>query len=565
MYKIKNLIAPNIFILGGKNTTTFSDCKQLNRVMSSEHEETKDEKVLVDSSDNFTDVDSIIVSIGEYGKSQIILTAMFCLIMIPPVYQTLSMAFVAYNPSWRCSELGKVTGQCTKDGTFSSGEDGYQARCEMNRSAWEFTKSKKFSIVTEFDLVCEKKELAVAANSAMYLGWAVGAIVLGWVSDRYGRKIVLFPSYFVVILASFAAGYSPNFGLFFFLRGMIGFFLGGVILTLFIVCAELVGPKQRALASTLVWFAFTTSLCMLGLQAYLLPDWRLLLKVTSMPYVILILLWKFIPESVRWLHVKGRNDEAEKILRKVAKVNKNAYPASKLCEISQEKSSGSFRNLFSTKKITMLTLSMCFIWFVNGMVYYGISLASDDLGGNMYRDFVLTSLVEIPGNILVIVLSNRYGRKKATTGSMFITAFSLLVVAIIPGRTENHAYNWSRVSFGMLGKLFITTAFDSVYILAAELYPTVVRSQAMALLSVVSRVGAASAPWVAQGLRVLHFTVPFYFMGVLTLVAALMCLTLTETKGKPTAETFCSDTNNSVTLEVKTESESSLDKENLVN
>ena len=41
------------------------------------------------------------------------------------------------------------------------------------------------------------------------------------------------------------------------------------------------------------------------------------------------------------------------------------------------------------------------------MVYYGISLASDNLGGDMYRDFVLTSLVEIPGNILVIIGTNR--------------------------------------------------------------------------------------------------------------------------------------------------------------
>lgn len=45
--------------------------------------------------------------------------------------------------------------------------------------------------------------------------------------------------------------------------------------------------------------------------------------------------------------------------------------------------------------------------FVNGMVYYGISMASDNLGGNMYRDFVLTSLVEIPANVLVIVLGNK--------------------------------------------------------------------------------------------------------------------------------------------------------------
>ena len=45
--------------------------------------------------------------------------------------------------------------------------------------------------------------------------------------------------------------------------------------------------------------------------------------------------------------------------------------------------------------------------FVNGIVYYGISLASDNLGGNIYRDFVLTSLVEIPGNILVIVCTDK--------------------------------------------------------------------------------------------------------------------------------------------------------------
>ena len=45
--------------------------------------------------------------------------------------------------------------------------------------------------------------------------------------------------------------------------------------------------------------------------------------------------------------------------------------------------------------------------FVNGMVYYGISMASDKLGGDMYRDFILTSLVEIPANILVVVLGNK--------------------------------------------------------------------------------------------------------------------------------------------------------------
>ena len=41
------------------------------------------------------------------------------------------------------------------------------------------------------------------------------------------------------------------------------------------------------------------------------------------------------------------------------------------------------------------------------MTFYGVSLASEDLGGNLYRDFILTSLVEFPANVLVIVLSDR--------------------------------------------------------------------------------------------------------------------------------------------------------------
>ena len=58
--------------------------------------------------------------------------------------------------------------------------------------------------------------------------------------------------------------------------------------------------------------------------------------------------------------------------------------------------------------------------FVNGMVYYGVSLASDNLGGNMYRDFVLTSLVEIPANILVIVLGNRYVSRGANNSENLV-------------------------------------------------------------------------------------------------------------------------------------------------
>ena len=50
--------------------------------------------------------------------------------------------------------------------------------------------------------------------------------------------------------------------------------------------------------------------------------------------------------------------------------------------------------------------------FVNGMVYYAVSMSAGDLGGSIYLNFVLTSLVEIPGNLLVVHGCNMYGSRK---------------------------------------------------------------------------------------------------------------------------------------------------------
>ena len=62
------------------------------------------------------------------------------------------------------------------------------------------------------------------------------------------------------------------------------------------------------------------------------------------------------------------------------------------------------------------------------------------------------------------------------------------------------------------------------------------RSQGMGLLQISSRIGAASAPWVAKGLKTVHRYAPFLVMGVSSVLAAILMLLLPETKGKKTAE-----------------------------
>lgn len=169
------------------------------------------------------------------------------------------------------------------------------------------------------------------------------------------------------------------------------------------------------------------------------------------------------------------------------------------------------------------------------MVYYGIALASDNLGGSMYRDFVLTSIVEVPANILVMYSLNWLGRKPTICGSYVISGISCIAVAFIP---THGVYNWVRVGFGMVGKLFITLAFSGIYVWSVELYPTVIRSQGLGVMSVTSRLGAASAPWVAQYLSFSSEYLPFLVMGSLSLICAALSIKLKETAGMPMAETL---------------------------
>ena len=48
------------------------------------------------------------------------------------------------------------------------------------------------------------------------------------------------------------------------------------------------------------------------------------------------------------------------------------------------------------------------------MVFFGATMAADNLGGNMYRDFILLTLVRFPADLLAIVLGNRYVLLKET-------------------------------------------------------------------------------------------------------------------------------------------------------
>uniref|UniRef100_A0A7M5WS77 Major facilitator superfamily (MFS) profile domain-containing protein n=2 Tax=Clytia hemisphaerica TaxID=252671 RepID=A0A7M5WS77_9CNID len=141
-----------------------------------------------------------------------------------------------------------------------------------------------------------------------------------------------------------------------------------------------------------------------------------------------------------------------------------------------------------------------------------------------------------------------FGRRPTTCGNWVISGVSCMGVAFIP---THGVYNWIRVAFGMLGKLSVTLAFSALFVWSVELYPTVIRSQGMGLMNVVSRIGGAYAPWVAQYVGNFNKYLPFLVMGSLSLISAALCYKLNETTGMALAETL-EDFNQSDSKESKT-------------
>eukprot|EP00794_Sanderia_malayensis_P018702 gene18702-20590_t len=483
------------------------------------------------------EVDDILPFVGEFSRFQYILELLLCIAIIPQTLQVLIMYFAAQNPGWRCVANSTV---CKFHNiTYTSSTSGYESRCNMPRGDWEFVQPKDYSIVTEFDLHCDTEIYAYFTTSFFFVGWGVGAVVLGLCADWFGRWKVLFPSLGCVMVVGFVSVFSPNFWVFLTTRIIVGFFTPGTGVLMFVMASEFVGNKYRPMAGIILWLFFTIALVIVGVKAYFIRKWKILFMICTAPYIFTLAFAKFVPESIRWLNLNGRTEEAMAILRRIAKFNKMTIPDHVTLKphVQTEKHKTSPLDLFRPTRTALTTLFQAFAWMVNGLVYYGVALAADDLGGDMYRNYIVASLVEFPAVILAIYFCDKIGRKKTVVPAMFLASATCIAVAFIP-TDKGSALAIFRIVCGMSGKMFVAISFDAIYTWSVEIYPTVVRSQGMGLLQITSRLGAAGAPWVAKYLKVYSEILPFTVMGGITLLSTFTLLYLPETKGVSTAETL---------------------------
>lgn len=202
--------------------------------------------------------------------------------------------------------------------------------------------------------------------------------------------------------------------------------------TSFLLAIELVGPKRRVAAATIITIFYSLGEALLGVLAEQFQNWRILLRVLYIPAALQIFFLFILPESVRWLLSQGKEEQAVGILKKAARINRKVLPDSSLKnlinsnKIKLETANESSYPIWLAIKTFFWRICNCSLcWFTHTLVALGLSLNSVNLGGNKYNNFMLNGLVQVPGLILPLFIMNTIGRRFSLFGSMLVCALCM--------------------------------------------------------------------------------------------------------------------------------------------
>lgn len=336
-------------------------------------------------------------------------------------------------------------------------------------------------------------------GTANNIGRFVFTPVMGYMSDRFGRRTILIVGVLGSVIFAYIRSIAPNYTTFIIFE-LLDAGVGSVTYSAsFILAMEWIGVKDRVLLVTLITATYPFGQIFLGLTARAVQDFRRLLQIVYAPGVlILIYLW-IAPESIRWLIVNGHKKRVLSTLSRAERINRVKLSQNTIELITTDHHGTHNAPIEKTERITqvlkkrvfVIRLCICaFAWIAAAFVSYGISLTSVSLAGDKYVNFVVVAIAGIPAMVLCYFMMESLGRRWTMFSSLLIGGASIICSKLMPLHLSALS-----ITLFFIGKLFITVAFTSLYIYTSELWPTNMRHSIMGFCSTMGRIGAMFAPF----------------------------------------------------------------------
>jgi len=383
------------------------------------------------------------------------------------------------------------------------------------------------------------------AVSSILIGCAVGALLAGKLADKHGRRYMLIICAILFAASGIGAGLATNLTMFIAFRLIGGLGVGAAAMVSPMYIAEIAPAKWRGRLVACYQLAIVFGILIAYFANFIFDgmganNWRWMFASQSAPSLLFFLLLLLVPETPRWLIMKQRNAEAEKILKKVlgnspveAEMNiiKNSFHNAK---------SVSLKQLFSKTYRPVLYLGITVAIFqqvtgINSIIYYAPEIFREtglDSSSSLMQTIGI-GVINILSTIGAIALVDRIGRKKLLLIGTVMMGISLVAVGLC---FKYHYFDHYLVLIFMLLYVasFGCTLGAVVWVYLAEIFPNLIRSLALSI--------ATLALWLADFAVTLTFPVMtkhlgtsytmFCYAALCVVAFVYMLFKVKETKGQ---------------------------------
>ncbi|EIY57979.1 D-xylose-proton symporter [Bacteroides ovatus CL03T12C18] len=379
-----------------------------------------------------------------------------------------------------------------------------------------------------------------ALQQGWYVGCAlvgsiVGVLFAGILSDKLGRKLTMVISAVLFSTSALGCALSADFAQLVVYRiiGRVGIGVVSIVSPLYI--SELAVAQYRGrlvslyqLAVTvgflgaylvnyqlLAWAESGTQLSVDWLNKIFITEvWRGMLGMETLPAILFFIIIFFIPESPRWLIVRGKELKAVNILEKIynsiteAKSQLNETKSVLTSETKSEWSLLMKPGIFKAVIIGVCIAILGQFMGVNAVLYYGPSIFENAglSGGDSLFYQVLVGLVNTLTTVLALVIIDKVGRKKLVYYGVSGMVVSLILIGLyfLFGDSLGVSSLFLLVFFLFYVFCCAVSICAVVFVLLSEMYPTKVRGLAMSIAGFALWIGTyligQLTPWMLQNL-----------------------------------------------------------------
>ena len=394
-----------------------------------------------------------------------------------------------------------------------------------------------------------------AAGASAILGCIPGAMFAGFLSDRFGRKKLLFLCALLYAVSGILSALPRTFEEFLAARFISGLGIGASSMICPVFIAEIAPEKFRGRLGSLFQLGIVTGIFLtlfinkviqgIGDEAWnTTTGWRWMLGMEAVPAVVFMALLIPVPESPRWLTQKGREEEAREVLGKVGGMQ-HAERELMAIRASMGEEEGRLSELFTRTYFRPLLIAMLLMAFsqfcgINAIIYYSTKIfaSAGAVKNAAFASSVWIGLVNLLFTFVAIALVDIAGRRP-----LLLAGTAVQVVALgLVGWMFHTQQNGIALLIAIVGFIaaFAMAMGPMSWVICSEIFPNKVRGRAMSMATFVIW---TSCYIVAQTFPMLNDSpaigpaITFWTYGAVSLLAfVFVVLMVPETKNRTLEE-----------------------------